>query len=199
MLPCEWVTSQPTFAVPYNGPPQGKPPAQWTMPAPALAPTTPLKPTQPKEDICHPKIKLLMDPYLKRYNNFIGLSNILTVCGKRLTDVPTLPQYCHPTGQSFLCWNSVLSKCFRGAQCKYSKGHAKKGDFTDAFADAVSDCISKGVLHYVNLPKGEGSPSKKCRGGAVGAIPDWGQGWVLKDAQRRQSTTRAHSNQLSGH
>ncbi len=91
MFPCKWVTSQPTFAVPYNGPPQSKPPAQWTTPAPAPAPTMPMKPTQPKEDIRHPKIKFLMDPYLKRYNNFVNLSDILTACGKRLTDLPTLP------------------------------------------------------------------------------------------------------------
>ncbi len=109
-----------------------------------------------------------MDPYLKRHNNFVSLSDILTTCGKRLTDLPTLPQYCHPTGQSFLCWNSVLGECFHGARCNYSKGHAKKGDFTDAFADAVSNCISKGILHYVNLPEGEGSPEKNAETGGDG-------------------------------
>ncbi len=52
------------------------------------------------------------------------------------------------------------------------ESHAKKGDFTDAFADAVSNCISKGILHYVNLPEGEGSPSKKRRGnGGMGGNP----------------------------
>jgi hypothetical protein len=168
MFSCEWMTSHPTIAVPNGGPPQGEPPAQWTTPAPALGPTMPTKPTQPKEDIHHPKIKLLMDPFLKRYNNFVDLSGILTACGKRLMDLPTLPQYCHPTGQSFLCWNSVLGKCFQGSRCKYSKGHAKKGNFMDTFADAVSDSISKGVLHYVNLPEGEVSPSRKRRDGGGG-------------------------------
>jgi hypothetical protein len=165
MFPCEWMTPQLTSVAPYYGPPQGKPPAQWTALAPTLAPTTLTKPTQPKEDICHPKIKLLMDLYLKWYNNFVGLSDILTACGKSLMDLPTLPQYCHPTGQSFLRWNSVLGKCFCGLQCKNSKGHAKKGDVTDTFADAVSDCISKGVLCYANLPEGESPLSKRCRGG----------------------------------
>ena len=45
-----------------------------------------------------------MDPYLKRYNNYVNISEILTASGKRMSDLPTLPKYCHPTGQSFVCW-----------------------------------------------------------------------------------------------
>jgi hypothetical protein len=36
-----------------------------------------------KEDICHQKMRLLMDHYLAWYNNYIGLSAILTASGKR--------------------------------------------------------------------------------------------------------------------
>ncbi len=106
-----------------------------------------------------------MDPYLKRYNNFVGLLEILMSPGKHLTDRPTLPQYCHPTGQLFLCWNSVLGKCFQGPRCKFSWGHVKKGEATDAFADAISECISKGVLYYTNLPAKDGYPRNKQKGG----------------------------------
>jgi hypothetical protein len=89
--------------------PPGETPTQWAMPtAIPGASTTPTKPLQQREDTRHPKIKLLMDPYLKRYNYFVGLSDILMACGKRMTDLPTIPNYCHPTGESFLCWNSVL-------------------------------------------------------------------------------------------
>ena len=35
----------------------------------------------------------------------------------------------------------------------------------DAFADAVSECISKWVLYYTNLPAGAGSPRNKHKGG----------------------------------
>jgi hypothetical protein len=87
-----------------------------------------------------------------------------------MSDLPSLPQYCQPTGQPFLCWNSTLGKCFRGARCKYSKDHLKKGDATDAFADTVSECISKGVLYYTNLPAGASSPRYKRKG--KGAIPE---------------------------
>jgi hypothetical protein len=31
-----------------------------------------------------------MDPYLKGYNNYVNLSDILTASGKRMTDLPTL-------------------------------------------------------------------------------------------------------------
>ena len=116
---------------------------------------------------------LLMDPYLKRYNNYVNIPKILTASGKRMSDLPTLPQYCHPTGQSFLCWNSVLGRCFRGPRCRFARGHMKKGEFNEAFADSVTDVISKGVLHFINLPLGEGgdsgSPRNKRKGGGVGA------------------------------
>ncbi len=78
-----------------------------------------------------------------------------------MTDLPSLPQYCHPTSQPFLCWNSVLGKCFRGAQCWYSKGHLKEGEAMDVFADAIFECISKGVLYYTDLPAGANSPRNK--------------------------------------
>jgi hypothetical protein len=86
MFPREWITPQVVSGTPRGGMPQGKPPTQWTPPAAAPVATTPTKPLQQKEDICHQKIRLLMDPYLKRYNNFVCLSNILTACGKRLMD-----------------------------------------------------------------------------------------------------------------
>ena len=54
----------------------------------------------------------------------------------------------------------------------FSRGHVKKGHSTDAFADGVTDVISKGVIYYTNLPTGEGgggSPCNKCKGGGGGA------------------------------
>jgi hypothetical protein len=54
-------------------------------------------------------------------------------------------------------------------------GPSKKGESTEAFADGVTDVISKGVLHFINLPVGEGgdgSPKNKLKGGGVGAPVD---------------------------
>jgi hypothetical protein len=175
MFPREWMVPLKAADAQFGRPPPGPPPTHWDTPALA-PPLTEPPPTRPgQEDIRHPKIKLLMDPYLKRYNNFVNIADILTASGKRMTDLPTLPKYCHPTGQSFLCWNSVLGKCYRGPRCKFSWGHVIKGDPTDAFADGVTDVIRKGVLHNTNLPAGEGgggSPHNKRKGRRGGAPAD---------------------------
>jgi hypothetical protein len=102
-----------------------------------------------------------MDPYLACYNNHISLSEILNAAGKMMKDLPTLPNYCTPTGTSYLCWNSVLGKCFRGKRCRYSRGHIRKADFTEEFANGVSDVISKGVLFFTANPQGPPSPPGK--------------------------------------
>jgi hypothetical protein len=103
-----------------------------------------------------------MDLYLKRYYNYVNLLEILTSSGKRMTDLPTLPQYCSANGDSFICWNSVLGSCFQGQRCRYAKGHVKQGEARDAFADAALECVSKGVLYYTNLPPGSSeSPRNK--------------------------------------
>jgi hypothetical protein len=115
----------------------------------------------PPEDFWHPKIKNLMDTYLARYNNHISLSEILNAAGKTMKDLPTLPNYCTPTGTSYLCWNSVLGRCFRGKRCKYNRGHVRKGDVTDTFADGVSDVLGKGVLFFTEKPQGPPSPPGK--------------------------------------
>ena len=65
--------------------------------------TNSICPNPKKSNPRHPKIKQLMDPYLKRYNNYVNLSDILTASGKRMTNLPTLPQYCSAKGDSFIC------------------------------------------------------------------------------------------------
>jgi hypothetical protein len=72
--PIQWATFSRKWLFlsiadsPYSVPPAGPPPTHWGNPAPALAPAlapAPLPcpaPSLPKEDTCHPKIKLLMDP-----------------------------------------------------------------------------------------------------------------------------------------
>ncbi len=55
------------------------------------------------EDIHHQKFCLLMDPYLLKYNNYINLLAILALSGKRMGDLPSLPQYCTPIGTPILC------------------------------------------------------------------------------------------------
>jgi hypothetical protein len=169
-FPREWMsTVPPLHPNPQNhrNPiPTGPPPAQWPTPAPtpAPAPGPGKEPTPPREDVRHPKIKALMDPYLQKYNNRIDLITILNASGKRMADLPTLlPKYCTPTGTSFLCCNHMLGKCYRNKRCTYARGHIVKGNMTDDFADAVMDVISKGVLYYTSLSP-TGSPQNKQKG-----------------------------------
>jgi hypothetical protein len=102
-------------------------------------------------------------PNLQQYHNHINLLEILTLLGKWIIDLPSIPQYCLPTGVPIICWQSVLGKCFRGQRCKYAQGHVEKADAMDSFADAVSDVISKGVVYYTNLPARGSSPRGKCK------------------------------------
>jgi len=77
-VPWEWMShSAPDNS--YQAPPAGAPPTNWETP-PGVAPgaTPPGNPRNPKEtDTRHPK-KKLMDPYLKRYNSYVNLGEILT-------------------------------------------------------------------------------------------------------------------------
>jgi hypothetical protein len=107
----------------------------------------------------------------KQYNNVLNLLDILTLYGKRMTDLPTLPQYCLPTGHPLICWNSVLAKCYRGLRCRFARGHLKRGEATDAFAGAVAEVIEKGVAYYTNLTAGSGSSSSKLKDGGGGQNP----------------------------
>ncbi len=108
-IPIQWVMFPRKWRVPlkaadaqFGRPPPEPPPNQWDMPALAPPLTGPPTTRPGQEDIHHPKIKLLMDPYLKQYNNFVSIVDIPTASGKRITDLPTLPKYCHPTSQLFL-------------------------------------------------------------------------------------------------
>jgi hypothetical protein len=176
MFPCEWMAPLKVPDALYGRPLPGPPPT-WG-PAPSLPPPPPggPPPTRPgQEDIHHPKIKLLMGPYLKRDNNYVNIPEILTASGKRMSDLPTLPKYCHPTGQSFLGWNCVLGRCFCGPWCRFARGHLRTGESTNSFADCVTNVISKGVLHYINLLVEEGgalSPKNKQKSGGVDAPAD---------------------------
>ncbi len=106
----------------------------------------------------------LMDPYLAQYNNYINLLAILITPGKRIGDLPSMPQDCTPTETpSLICWNSVLEHCFQENQCRFIKEHVWKGEVMDAFADSVTDVISKRVLYYASLPQGGTSPGGKCK------------------------------------
>ncbi len=142
--------------------PSVPPPATWPTSPPTKVQGQPMAQKQAlQEDTRHPKIRALMDPYLAKYNNYIDLGGILNTSGKKMRDLPSLPQYCTPTGSPLICWNNVLGRCFRGKRCKFLRGHVRKGDVTEAFAEAVVDCIGKNVLFFMETPLAGGSPKGK--------------------------------------
>jgi hypothetical protein len=123
-----WMAPLKALDALYGRPPPGLPPTWEPAPALPLPPPGGPPPTKSgQEDTRHPKIKLLMDPYLKRYNNYVNIPEILTASGKCMSDLPTLPKYCHPTGQSFLCSNCVLGRCFPRTLVQVCLGSFKKG------------------------------------------------------------------------
>ncbi len=169
-MPTPTPTGQGGGGFPIPRQPRGLLPPHWPNPTPASAPALapapapasgggPRKPVG--KDICNPKLKAVMDPYLQKYNNYIDLSALLTASGRCVGDLPTLPQYCSPMGASLICWNSILGKCFRGKRFKFFQGHLCKGKAMDQFADNVIDIIKKGVTHYLDGSPSIGSPSNK--------------------------------------
>jgi hypothetical protein len=67
-------------------------------------------------DVRHPKIKTLMDPHLKKNDGRIRLGELLDAAGLRQSDLPMLPRFCWPNGQSYLTgchpsWSSFLRYC----------------------------------------------------------------------------------------
>jgi hypothetical protein len=78
-----------------------------------------------------------------------------------------------PNGPIFLVLECHFGEMFLGTWCRFVQGHIKKGESTEAFANGVTDVISKGVI---NLPVREGSdsssPKNKRKGGGVGAPAD---------------------------
>jgi hypothetical protein len=136
-----------------------------------------------------------MDQYLRKYNNQINLIGILNALGKCMMDLPSLDKYCTPPGTSYICWNSMLGKGYHNKQCTYVRGHIVKGDMTDEFADAVMDVISKGMLHYTNLPQWD-HPKIRAKE-RLPTKPDPGQGTgMLNNAQEGPSiiAVQAKSN-----
>ena len=166
-FPREWAAQPNPPTIDFGVPPPGAPPTQWTaLPPTAPQPPPPTRTTMPpaaKEDIRHPKIKQLMDPYLKKYNNYFNLSDILTASGKRMTDLPTIQKLCHPTGQPYLCWNSVLGKCFRGSRCKYSRGHIKRVTLRMSLPMQSPTASEKAFSITLTSPQGRDPPTTSAK------------------------------------
>ena len=111
------------------------------------------------EDKHHPKIVVMMADYITQCGTRVQLTEILDAANKRITDLPTFPEYVH-NGRPFVCWVFILVRCtFRN--CAFWRGHVTKEKIPDTFAEEVVAMLTPGVEYCSRT--GEGSPGKKVR------------------------------------
>jgi hypothetical protein len=85
----------------------------------------------------------MMADYLSTRGTRVQLTEILDAANKRITDLPTLPDYME-NGKPFICWAHILGHCSY-PNCAFLKGHVPKDKITEKFADEVVAILNSGV------------------------------------------------------
>jgi hypothetical protein len=98
---------------------------------------------QPWIDDRHPKIVTMMADYIAARGARVQLTEILDAANKRITDLPTLPEYME-NGRPFICWAHMLGRC-GFPNCAFRKGHVPRANITEQFADKVVATLTPGV------------------------------------------------------
>jgi hypothetical protein len=106
-----------------------------------------------------PKIVAMMADYVAEHGLCIRLVDILNACNKRITDLPTLPDYID-NRRPYVCWAHIHGSCTFN-DCQFKRGHVLRRAITDGFADAVIAMLTPGVQACVNGGGGEGSRGKR--------------------------------------
>ena len=104
----------------------------------------------------------MMSDYVAAKGPRIKLLEILDACNKRITDLPTIPEYV-ANGRPFVCWAHILGRCTFD-NCQFKNGHVPRSAIPDSFADAVVAMLTPGVVACT--PQGrdqENSPAKRQR------------------------------------
>jgi hypothetical protein len=114
---------------------------------------------QPWTDERHPKIVAMMADYLETRGTRVQLTEILDASNKRITDLPTLPDYME-NGHPFICWAHILGRCSY-PNCAFLKGHVPREKITDKFADEVVATITSGVRKCSRPRDQNESPGKR--------------------------------------
>ena len=101
----------------------------------------------------------MMADYVARKGTSVQLTEILDAANKRITDLPTIPEFIQ-NGRPLVCWSYVLGRC-TFHNFSFLCGHVPKENIPDAFVDKVINMLTLGVTHCI---RGEGgSPRKKVR------------------------------------
>jgi hypothetical protein len=97
-----------------------------------------------------------MEPLLTKFWGRCSVSNILTANGKWFDSLLWLDAY--PTG---VCWLHAIATCPYGSQCSFAVSYLKKGNLSDAHADAVVGAMQDKVSSLVNKSGPPSSTGKR--------------------------------------
>jgi hypothetical protein len=114
---------------------------------------------QPWVDDRHPRIITMMADYVAARGLQVKLNDILDASNKRITDLPTIPEYI-ANGRPFVCWAHILGWC-NFTNCAFKNGHVLCSSIPNAFAKEVVTMLNLGVNHCARTREQEGSPSKR--------------------------------------
>jgi hypothetical protein len=109
----------------------------------------------------HPCIITMMADYVAARGLQVKLNDILDASNKRITDLPTIPEYL-ANRRPFVCWAHILGRC-NFTNCVFKNGHVPRSSIPDAFAKEVVRMLTPGVNHCTCTWEQEGSPSKRQR------------------------------------
>ncbi len=91
----------------------------------------------------------------------VQLTEILDAANKRITDLPTIPEYVE-NGWPVVCWVHILGKCTL-QNCAFCKGHVPRENIPDKFADEVVAMLTPGVRHCARPKENDASPGKRLK------------------------------------
>jgi hypothetical protein len=117
---------------------------------------------QPWVDNRHPKIVAMMADYVASRGLQVQLTEILDASNKRITNLPTIPDYIK-NGWPFVCWAHMLGRC-SFPNCPFREGHVPRDNIPDKFADKVVAMLLPGVRHCSRPRDSDESPRKRKKG-----------------------------------
>jgi hypothetical protein len=87
----------------------------------------------------------MMANYVAARGLRVKLNDILDASNKRITDLPTIPEYIE-NGCTFVCWAYILGRC-NFANCAFKNGHVPCSSIPNAFTKEVVRILTLGVNH----------------------------------------------------
>jgi hypothetical protein len=101
----------------------------------------------PTNDLHHPKIATLRNPYLNHFNGLLALPELLKAGNICYEDLPVLNWFRNPTtGKSTVCWAHVLGPChYQDCYFAARGGHPGCDNYMDKFANNVVAMLGQAV------------------------------------------------------